>query len=42
MEDQVLLYDNLGQVKAALAPRLRSNELHGVTAGEGGVLNEAI
>ena len=42
MEGHVPLYQGLGQARAALAPRLKNNELHGVTAGEGGVVNEAI
>jgi len=40
MEGQVLLYDILGQPKAALTPELEEQivALYGTTAGQGGVL----
>ena len=40
MEGQVLLYDSLGQPKAALTPELEEQiaPLYGTTAGQGGVL----
>ena len=40
MEGQVLLYDSLGQPKAALTPELEEQivALYDTTAGQGGVL----